>query len=253
MVPEDRRSVLTQTAWSLAGLPEESVDRLLNGVDAPSTPPRWGYGLPAERRVAIMQIIIDLPAEALDRLALLASAIADRDSSQSSDAAATTIEPVRLVPAETGGPVNQKIFIVHGHDNAALQETARVLERATGLEVVILREQPNGGRTLIEKFEEHAGEAAYAVVLLTADDEGGVISSSVRQPRARQNVVFELGFFFGRLGRQNVAVLIANGVEQPSDVDGLAYIELDSAGAWRWTLGRELMRGGIDVDMKRIP
>ena len=88
-------------------------------------------------------------------------------------------------------------------------------------------------------FEQHAAEAGFAVILLTGDDVGGP-SDTELQPRARQNVVFEMGFFYGLLGRDYVAVLYERGVEKPSDIDGLVYIELDPAGAWKTALLQEL-------------
>ncbi len=130
------------------------------------------------------------------------------------------------------------IFIVHGRDEATRESVARTLERA-GRQVVILHEQANKGRTLIEKFEQHAAEAGFAVILLTGDDVGGP-SDNELQRRARQNVVFEMGFFYGRLGRDHVAVLYQHGVEKPSDIDGLVYIELDKAGAWKSALLAEI-------------
>jgi predicted nucleotide-binding protein len=97
---------------------------------------------------------------------------------------------------------SRKIFIVHGHDNEAKVEVARFLERV-GFEAIILHEQANRGRTIIEKVEMHS-DVGFAVVLLTPDDEGGKRGNSTR-PRARQNVVLELGYFIGRLGRDRVA------------------------------------------------
>ena len=145
------------------------------------------------------------------------------------------------------------IFVVHGHAHAVLHETVRVLERGTGREVTVLHEQANAGRTILEKFEDHATASAFAVVLLTADDEGGIRTSGDTHLRGRQNVIFELGFFFGKLGRQRVAVLLEESVEKPSDVDGLVYITLDKGGAWKYTLARELEAAGISVDRSRIP
>src|SRR6185437_189755 len=145
------------------------------------------------------------------------------------------------------------IFVVHGHARAALHETVRVLERGTGREVIVLHEQANAGRTILEKFEDHAALVSFAVVLLTGDDEGGVRASSNTHPRGRQNVIFELGFFFGKLGRQRVAVLLEENVERPSDIAGLVYITIDEAGAWKQTLARELEAAGISVDRARIP
>jgi predicted nucleotide-binding protein len=143
------------------------------------------------------------------------------------------------------------IFLVHGSDTGAREGVARFLEKAGAHRVVILDEQTNRGRTLIEKFEEHAGEASYAVVLLTADDVGGRREAGAQQARARQNVVFELGFFVGRIGRERVTVIYEPGVERPSDIDGLAYLLLDGAGAWREKLVRELRAAGLGFDLAR--
>lgn len=144
------------------------------------------------------------------------------------------------------------VFVVHGHDHALLHQVVRVLEKATSREVTVLHEQANEGRTILEKFETHAAQAAFAVVLLTADDTGGVAGATLK-PRGRQNVIFELGFFFGKLGRSRVAVLLADGVEQPSDISGLVYIAIDEGGAWKFALARELTAAGIHVAHDRIP
>lgn len=158
------------------------------------------------------------------------------------------VAPGQQPPSSSTAP----IFVVHGHDHGLLHEVVRVLERATAREVIVLHEQPNAGRTIVEKFEAHAASASYAVVLLTDDDVGGVVGGETK-PRGRQNVVFELGFFFGKLGRERVAVLLAPGVEQPSDIAGLVYIAVDPNGAWKYQLARELGAAGIRVAHERIP
>jgi len=146
-------------------------------------------------------------------------------------------------------PAGQRVFLVHGHDGERKLEVARYLERVTGQEPIILHMQPNSGRTIIEKFEQHASEAGFAVILLTADDLGRAKDGEDR-PRARQNVVFEFGFFIGSLGRDRVAALHERGVEQPSDIDGLLYTSLE--GNWQVDLGRELKRADIDVNLSRL-
>jgi predicted nucleotide-binding protein len=153
-------------------------------------------------------------------------------------------------PSDVSEPA--PVFVVHGHDHAVLHHVVRVLERATSRDVTVLHEQANAGRTILEKFEAHAVAASYAVVLLTGDDEGGAVGATPK-PRGRQNVIFELGFFFGKLGRHRVAVLLAPGVEQPSDIAGLVYIAIDAAGAWKYELARELDAAGIPVARERIP
>jgi predicted nucleotide-binding protein len=150
------------------------------------------------------------------------------------------------------GPISgSKVFLVHGHDESAKESTARFLERLS-LEAIILHEQPNAGRTIIEKVERYA-EVAFAVVLLTPDDIGGKQGSETDlKPRARQNVILELGYFLGRLGRTHVAALIKGDVETPSDYDGVAYIHLDQTGAWKFELARELKAAGLNVDLNDV-
>jgi predicted nucleotide-binding protein len=144
------------------------------------------------------------------------------------------------------------IFVVHGHDEQRKAELAVYLRQVTPLEVVILHEKPSQSRTVIEKFEGHASRAAYAVVLLTGDDEGGPVGSPERRRRARQNVVFELGFFVGALGRSRVTVLYEAGVELPSDVSGVLYVPLDAKSAWKFELAKELKAAGIEVDLNKV-
>lgn len=143
------------------------------------------------------------------------------------------------------------VFLVHGHDAEAKHHVARIVQRLTNREPVILDEQASRSRTVIEKFEDHGGAAAFAIVLLTPDDVGGPAKGSM-SPRARQNVVFELGYFVGRLGRDRVVAMTKGGVELPSDIAGVVYISLDKDD-WAHRLGRE-MRGvkGLEVDLNRL-
>ena len=144
-----------------------------------------------------------------------------------------------------------KVFVIHGHDEAARETVARFLERL-GLEPVILHEQANKGRTIIEKFEDHA-DVAFAVVLLTPDDIGGLNDGQLElRSRARQNVILELGFFLGKLGRQRVCPLVKGDVETPSDYDGVVYTRQDDAGAWKMKLVQELRAAEFDVDANKV-
>ena len=143
---------------------------------------------------------------------------------------------------------NSKVFVIHGHDEASREMVARFLKQLR-LEPIILHEQANQGRTIIEKFEAHA-DVAFAVVLLTPDDVGA-LSGDKLKPRARQNVILELGFFLGKLGRSKVCTLVKDDIEKPSDYDGVVYISLDDAGAWRLKLVGELKEAGLDVDANR--
>ena len=146
--------------------------------------------------------------------------------------------------------ITNRVFVVHGHDRALLSEVARFLENI-GVEPVILAEQPNQGSTVIEKFERHAN-VPFAVVLLTPDDVGHNVSESTDRYRARQNVILELGYFVGRLGRSRVAPLYVEGVEIPSDFHGVLYIPVDRAGLWQLKLAKEMKAAGIEIDLNKL-
>lgn len=145
---------------------------------------------------------------------------------------------------------NNKIFIVHGHDNAALQGLARYLEKH-GFEAVILHEKANGGRTVIEKFEANS-DVGFAIVLLTPDDLGKAKNDGNYRLRARQNVILELGYFIGKLGRERVCALKIDDIEIPSDYVGVVWTEMDRAEAWKFHLAKELKAAGYGIDMNKI-
>jgi predicted nucleotide-binding protein len=144
---------------------------------------------------------------------------------------------------------SRRIFVVHGREGEHREAVARFLEQL-GLEAVILHEQPNKGRALITKFHEVASDIGFAVVLMTADDVGGLRETGQQQARARQNVIFELGFFIGALGSDRVAALISNEVERPSDFEGVVYIPIEAD--WRLPLCRELRAAGYDIDLNKV-
>jgi predicted nucleotide-binding protein len=120
--------------------------------------------------------------------------------------------------------------------------------RLTGGEAIVLHQQPNKGQTIIEKFERHAHEAGFVIVLATADDLGRARTSVDPKPRARQNVVFELGFFVGALGRDKVVIIHDEDVELPSDMAGVLYVPNDGAGNWKSALAKELREAGLTIE-----
>jgi predicted nucleotide-binding protein len=140
---------------------------------------------------------------------------------------------------------------VHGHERGVKETIARFIEQF-GLEPVILHEQLNEGRTVIEKFEDHS-EADFAIVLFTPDDMGYPTKNPEEvKPRARQNVVLELGFFMGRLRRERVALLHTGNVEIPSDYSGVLYLPFDDNGAWKYLLAREMKARGMEINMNKV-
>jgi hypothetical protein len=144
---------------------------------------------------------------------------------------------------------NSDIFIVHGHDGPAKIEVTLLVKRA-GLNPVILHEQPNAGRTIIEKFETHGGSAGFAIVLLTPDDVGGSDATTLG-PRVRQNVIGEMFWFAGKLGRARVCALKKGDVDMPSDFASVGYTEMDDRGAWKHELLRELKAAGYKIDWEK--
>lgn len=144
-----------------------------------------------------------------------------------------------------------RVFVVHGHDFALKEQVARFLERG-GLTAVILHEQPSGGRSILQKVD-HFADVKFAVVLLTPDDIGGKANEpDVLRPRARQNVVLELGFFLGRLGLTNVHCLYLGDVEIPTDYSGIVYTRVDpTSDSWKQELVRELRHAGLHVDVHK--
>ena len=146
---------------------------------------------------------------------------------------------------------SRKIFVVHGHDEGAREAVARFIERIE-LKAIILHEQPNRGLTIIEKFEAEAEQVGFTVVLLTPDDLGGTQANGEQAPRARQNVIYELGYFVGKIGRGRVCLLRKGDIEGFSDFNGVIYTQMDAAGAWKLTLARELKAAGFDVDLNKV-
>jgi predicted nucleotide-binding protein len=143
----------------------------------------------------------------------------------------------------------RKVFIVHGHDDGVRETVARFLEKI-GFEAVILHEKANQGRTVIEKVEAHS-DVGFAIVLLTPDDEG-CVKGGTPIPRARQNVLLELGYFIGKLGRARVCTLKVGDPEIPSDWRGVIDEPFDAGGGWKQTLARELEAATYEIDWNKV-
>ena len=130
-----------------------------------------------------------------------------------------TMNPKTTTQDESKNPLTKNIFIVHGQNEEMKQSAARTVEKL-GLNPIILHEQPNKGRTIIEKFTDNS-DVLYAIVILSADDIAYLKTDPPKNAkfRARQNVIFELGFFIGKLGREKVLALhqVVEKFEIPSD------------------------------------
>jgi predicted nucleotide-binding protein len=167
--------------------------------------------------------------------------IADRAPPAASEALLSIAQPRDL----------SKVFVVHGHDHGARDAVARFLEKID-LEAIILQEQPDQGLTIIEKFETYANQVGFAVVLLTPDDIGGAAVAPSQASRARQNVIFELGYFAGKLGRGRACLLRKGDVEIPSDLYGVIYTNLDADEGWKLKLAKEMKAAGLKFDGDKV-
>ncbi len=184
----------------------------------------------------------DAPPEAVREVAATLASAVRKDSPAG---AATTKPPT-------------SVFIVHGHDDHLLKEVEDHLS-SLGIEPVVLRRIGGPAQSLFQKFMQWGSDTRFALVLLSADDlgasraeyeaEGGDVHAL--QFRARQNVIMELGFFYGHLGWENVFVLFqkANKVfprfERPSDLDGVVFDMVDDAGQWKGYLDQKLKDAGF--------
>jgi predicted nucleotide-binding protein len=239
MTDQQKLSQIEQEFWTWGEYNEELLRQMFTTAQfvREYSPPRiWSLG----------------PKSLQEQIAELREAIQSKTRTLSS-----IKERLEIIPLAPGlAPVvlsqntnirsNDKVFVVHGHDEAAREATARFLTKL-GLEPIILHEQASRGRTVVEKLE-HNGAVGFAVVLLTPDDIGGK-SADELQPRARQNVILELGYFLARLGRQNVCALYRGDVEIPSDYMGVIYVPYDDGGGWRLRLAKELKDAGFPIDM----
>jgi predicted nucleotide-binding protein len=154
---------------------------------------------------------------------------------------------------DTLGSKPSTVFVIHGRADTPRLEVQNLILRATSHPPVVLMDQPNQGGTIIEKLEEHLGTTAgFAVVIITGDDEGRLVNTSELQPRARQNVILELGYAMGRIGRRNVTILYEENVELPSDISGVAYYPLDTHGGWQRRLLGDLKAAGFDVNAEAL-
>ncbi len=140
--------------------------------------------------------------------------------------------------------INNCIFIVHGHDELNLLRTKELLRDRWALEPVVLSGRPGKGRTIIEKFEEEAQRASFAFILLTPDD---IIQKDEKEySQARPNVTFELGWFYGRLGRERVCILFKEGTNIHSDLEGVSRIQFkESIAEVMVEIEAELIEAGV--------
>jgi predicted nucleotide-binding protein len=141
------------------------------------------------------------------------------------------------------------VFIVHGHDEVARLKVQNFLHKLR-LDPIVLHDERNQGRAIIEKLEREAQRAQFAIVLLSPDDKGCRRADDTFNPRARQNIIFEWGLFVGLLGRDKVCALCTGSVEMPSDVNGIAWESME--GHWEARVAKEMQAAGLRVDLNLL-
>ena len=147
---------------------------------------------------------------------------------------------------------SNKIFVIHGHDNEMKSDVTQTLQKLD-LDPIILHETPNSEQTLIEKISDYA-HVSFAVVLVSPDDLAYPEEKTPDEAkyRANQNVIFELGYFLGRLGRQNVIAIYRKkkDFKIPNDYNGVLWIEYKSG--WYFELIKELQACNFEVDANKL-
>jgi predicted nucleotide-binding protein len=245
-LPAPSRKQLLQARDSISLWSHTEIDDLLLEAGAEDLRAGRDAGSRRDRANAIIQFALDNPqamtAENNLLSAFLARKASEADSSlpKSDDFEAATPQVMypNQKPQNDRKRIPNRVFVVHGQNEAARELVVEKLTRV-GLEAIVLHEQPNMGRHLLTKFIQEADLVTFAVVLMTDDDLGSRKDDSLA-PRARQNVILELGYFLSHLGSPRVCALITPGLETPSDFDGIVYIRMDEGGTWKQELVREL-------------
>lgn len=218
---------------------EQNLPQYLNKLKAKTNAP-LSLVLRGRSRAEILDIQAITPVEAFLKSLILDINVDDYINS---------IPSANMYSKQKNNTFERKAFIVHGHDVATKERTARFLEKL-GFVAVILHEQVNGGKTIIEKLE-HFTDVGFSIVLYTPDDVGEAIANQTNlKPRARQNVVFEHGLLIGKLGRERVFPLVTDqNVELPGDISGVVYL---SDNGWEFQLAKEIKALGYEIDFNKL-
>jgi predicted nucleotide-binding protein len=254
-LPAPGRRELLRARNVIAAWSHTEIDDLLLEAGVSGLAASRAIGSRRDRANAIIEFVLANPTVNTVENSMLAAFVARAASKQHGESQVTLDSPTPERPrpesevARTDRVTNDRtpnrVFVVHGQNDTARTAVANVLTKV-GLEAIILHEQPNMGRHLLTKFIEEAELVTFAVVVMTDDDAGSVKGGRLA-PRARQNVILELGYFLSHLGQKRVCALVTPGLETPSDFDGIVYIRMDDAGNWERELLRELRAAEMPV------
>lgn len=247
-LPTPARSELMSARKVMAEWGHIEIDDLLLVAGVGDLVAGRNIGTRRERANAIVEFVLEHPGAKTADDSLFSAFVARAASGRSPEVVQvraptpasefiTTMQQDR-VPHEPSKRSPNRVFIVHGQNHSARSAIVEFLT-SVGLEGIVLHEQPNMGRHLLTKFIEEAKLATFAIILMT-DDDVGALKGADLAPRARQNVILELGYFLAHLGQQRVCALITPELETPSDFDGIVYIRMDARDQWKAELTREL-------------
>lgn len=231
--------------WSHTEIDDFLLEAGIVGLDAGRA-----IGGRRERANAIIKFALDTPQaitaeNSLFMAHIVKRALATPGQTKGSTPSSPSEAGSGAIPQRALNRGTNRVFVVHGQNEAVRTAVVSELQRL-GLAPIVLHEQPNMGRHLLTKFIEEAELVTFAVVLLTDDDVGSIKAGNLA-PRARQNVILELGYFLSHLGQPRVCALITPGLETPSDFDGIVYIRMDEGGNWKSELARELRAAEMPV------
>lgn len=256
-LPQPPRTLLMKVKDALAMRGHTELDEILLEAGVEGMAGDRAHGSTRNRAIAMVKYALDNPSIVTAEGGLLSVFLTKRarvvEPTHATDLSAgsltDTATPASAVPAtyrrrDTRSP--NRVFVVHGHEEKARVALVAFL-RSLNLEPVVLHEQPSMGKHLLTKFIDEAELVTFAVVVMTADDEGRPLGATAMRPRARQNVILELGYFLAHLGQPRVCALVSPELETPSDFDGIVYIRMNSDNRWRMELERELRAAGMPM------
>ena len=251
-LPITTRSALMAAKGIIAEWSHTDLDELLIEAGVVGLP-KERVGSRKDRALQIIQYALDNPSAVTAEQDLFSAYLVTKAQTitPTTEPSSPAVAPERQAQPAVAPPIQQppampnpaRVFVVHGRNDSRKAAVSALLS-SLGLQPVVLHEQPNMGRHLLTKFIDEAELATFAVIVMSADDIGGLNPEGLR-PRARQNVILELGYFISHLGQERVCALIDPGLETPSDFDGIAYVAMDPQGTWQTLLIRELRAAGL--------
>ncbi|MFH1006184.1 MAG: nucleotide-binding protein [Candidatus Latescibacterota bacterium] len=253
-LPAPARASLISARNSISEWSHTNIDDLLLEAGVADLSAGRDVGSRRDRANAIVQFAMKNPSAVTAENSLFSAYLVRRSPATEGEVEEETPPALTqdVAPATGPGPEAgsadrspNRVFVVHGQNDTARTAVVSFLE-SIGLVGIVLHEQPNMGRHLLTKFIQEADLVTFAVVLMTADDLGSLKGGKLA-PRARQNVILELGYFLAHLGQAKVCALITPGLETPSDFDGIVYIRIDDEQRWQQELKRELLAARMPV------